>query len=97
MNVGMINYTTRGTHPTRREGIKMTKLKLGYATKNRENERFLYDSKNVVRMEDAPDGQTIVFAFKHVPRSDSPNFIWYSDPRPCGYVVSPGMLRLIGE
>jgi hypothetical protein len=72
----------------------MKTLKLGYATKNRETDRFLYEHKNIVRMETTPDAQTIVFAYKHVPQ-DSPNFIWYSDPRPNGYGVSESMLRLI--
>ena len=72
----------------------MKTLKLGYATKNKETDRFLYEHKNIVRMENTPDEQTIVFAYKHVPQN-SPNFIWYSDPRPNGYVVSESMLRFI--
>jgi len=76
----------------------MKKLKLGYAIKNRETNRFLYDNKNIVRMEETPDGKMIIFAFKHVPRKGNyPNFIWYSDPRPCGYIISESMLCETGN
>lgn len=83
-----------GINKKKQEEQIMETLKLGYATKNRETDRFLYEHKNIVRMEDTPDGRTIVFAYKHVPQN-SPDFIWYSDPRPNGYIVSESMLRLI--
>jgi len=73
----------------------MGKFKLGYAVRNKKINLFLTNNKNIVRMEDA--GSFIIFAFRHTPRTDSPDWVYYSDPRVAGIDVPNEFLRLIGE